>query len=97
MNNTDKNIYNNFYVPSMVFNKNFKIKKLMNHLNSKKIPHRPFFRPLSSLPMFKKQNNPVAYYLFQNGINLPSFSQMKKTHIEHVSKQINYFLKKDLT
>ena len=97
MNNTDKNIYNNFYVPSIVFNKSFKIKKLMNHLNSKKIPHRPFFRPLSSLPMFKKQNNPVAYYLFQNGINLPSFSQMKKFHIEYVSKQINFFLKKDFT
>lgn len=93
MNNQDNHIYNNFYVPSLVFKKNKSSKNLMKYLDKKKIPYRPFFRPMSSLPMFKSQNNKISHMLYKSGINLPAFSSMKKEQIKFVAENINFFLK----
>jgi perosamine synthetase len=37
---------------------------------------RPFFFPVSSMPMYEKQDNPVADLLSANGFNLPTFVGM---------------------
>ena len=50
------------------------------------IDARPFFHPLSSLPMFESQpRNRVVWEIPQRAINLPSFHDMSDDEIERVS------------
>ena len=96
MNNQSKDVYNNFYLPSLVIKKTDKkksVKKLIDFLKKKDVSTRPFFRPLSSLPMFtsKVKKNPNAYFIHRNGINLPSYGNMKLSEVKYVSHLINNF------
>jgi len=97
MNNCSKKIFNNFYVPSISFKNNFNAKKLGDYLKLKNIDSRPFFRPLSELPMFKKTNklnNKNSKTLFRTGINLPCSSAITDRELKYVCMHINHFLKK---
>ncbi|MCS6955555.1 MAG: DegT/DnrJ/EryC1/StrS family aminotransferase, partial [Candidatus Calescibacterium sp.] len=58
------------------------------------IDSRPFFYPLSSLPMFESQpENKIAYSLYKRGINLPSFHEISWEDIQKVVNTLKYFCK----
>ncbi len=62
---------------------------LIKSLKNKGIDTRPFFYPLSLLPMFiDKPENEVAYSIYNKGLNLPSFFEMTKTQVKKVSEAI---------
>ena len=59
---------------------------LMKKLKEKGIDSRPFFYPVSDMPMYEKVDTPITHKVYQRGINLPSFFDMKKEDVEYVCK-----------
>ena len=54
----------------------------MSEMDASGIANRPFFRPLSKLPMFNAAETPVADRLARQGINLPCASKMHEGEVE---------------
>ena len=78
-----ENCYNNFYVPTIVLDDTpCTAQELMAALDREQIGHRPFFRPLSKLPMFQPCETPVADALARDGINLPCATLMTEAQVE---------------
>jgi perosamine synthetase len=81
MNPRQQGCVNGFWMPNVVVNKkhrfNLPARELfLEEFAKDNIDARVFFYPLSSLPMFKKANNPVAYDICTRSINLPSYYDM---------------------
>jgi perosamine synthetase len=53
-------------------------------LKARHVDSRPFFPPMSSFPMFEKANNPVAYRVSAQGINLPSGHNLTEEQVDQV-------------
>jgi len=90
-------VKNCYWMPTIVFNESVNINRddLMKYLDKKGIDSRPFFYPLSSLPMFKKQeNNNISYSLSKRGMYLPSAFHMSKEDVGYVVECIKNFLEK---
>ena len=61
--------------------------QFMIKLSEKNIESRPYFYPISDLPMYKssaKYPTPVAHKISQQGINLPSFFDMSQQEVKTV-------------
>lgn len=60
--------------------------RLMVCLKHAGIDSRPFFRPLSSQPMFRSSaaQNPVAYAVADRGINLPSGHNLEESDVDFI-------------
>jgi perosamine synthetase len=50
------------------------------------IDSRPFFRPISSLPMYqiRKEQNPIAYQVASHGLNLPSGHNLTEADVDYI-------------
>lgn len=86
---------NSYWLPTAIFDANveFDREAFFAFSKEKGIDTRPFFYPLSTLPMFEKViTNPVAYGLYARGINLPSFHDMTLEEAMIVSDMIKTFL-----
>lgn len=86
---------NSYWMPTVIFDKTVKFDResLFNFMKGNNIDSRPFFFPLSSLPMFAKNTgNPVAYCIYERGINLPSYHDMSINEAEIVVKVLNKYL-----
>lgn len=82
---------NSYWMPTIIINKkkDFNSEDFMKYLKKNKIDSRPFFYPLSSLPMFKEmKENKVAYKIYKKGINLPCAFHLKKEDIDRICKCI---------
>lgn len=78
--------FSNHYVPTIILNGSFPVtpQELMDRLDQAGIRNRPFFRPLSKLPMFSPADTPVADHLAAHGINLPCASRMTEEQVDYV-------------
>ena len=88
---------NSYWMPTIVFDKNLNINRyeLMAYLKERNIESRPFFYPLTTLPMFEeKPENVVSYDLYERAINLPSHHNLTVREIETVVSEIKTFSKK---
>lgn len=92
------NTKNSYWMPTAIIHRKieFDREELFLHLKLHNIDSRPFFYPLSSLPMFQKApDNTIAYDLYERGINLPSHHELKKDDVEYVCSVItNFFAQK---
>lgn len=91
MNPEFENTKNSYWLPTVVFDKslNFNRDAFFKLCKENQIDSRPFFFPLSSLPMFEpSRENKVAYGIYERGINLPSFHTITYEEVEKVSKII---------
>lgn len=87
---------NSYWMPTAVFDKSLEIDahKLIEYLKEKGIESRPFFFPLSSLPMFTDvPENTVAYGLHRRALNLPSNFFLTEDEVKIVCKEIIEYLK----
>ena len=66
------------------FSRDLFFDELKNH----NIDVRPFFYPLSSLPMFEVVNNKISYDIYLRAFNLPSFHDIT---IEEQEKVVDIF------
>lgn len=88
---------NSYWLPTLIFDKSFDFDRdaFFEFCSDRKIDSRPFFFPLSSLPLFdSKPENTVAYGIFGRGINLPSYHDMSFDDIKYVCETIKDFLRK---
>ncbi len=81
---------NCFWLPTIVFDK-INRKELINYFKEN-ADIRPFFYPLSSMPMFENQENKVAYGIHKNGINLPSYYDITNEEIKFVCDGLREFV-----
>lgn len=88
-----KNVY---WMVCLVLDDNVEINRddLMTELKKRGIDTRPFFYPLSSMPMYGgKAINRVAKFLSERGLNLPSGVNLKKGQIEWITQEIKTILR----
>lgn len=80
-------VYNNYYVPTIVLEGKFKMNQaeLMAHMDKHGVRNRPFFRCISKFPMFKPAHTPVADHLAANGINLPCATKLTREDVDYAS------------
>jgi len=86
---------NSYWLPTAVINSkvNFDREAFFTLCKENNIDSRPFFFPLSSLPMFQKVNeNVVANNIYSRGINLPSFHDITEQQVKFVSNLLIQFL-----
>jgi perosamine synthetase len=87
---------NSFWMPTVVFDKSLNIHsdELINLFQENHIDARPFFYPLSSLPMFReKRENTISYDIPSRAINLPSYHDLTNEQIKYVCDLLKNFLK----
>lgn len=87
---------NSYWLPTLIFDKglNFDRDAFFALMKENKIDSRPFFYPLTSLPMFEpKEENVVAYDLYSRGVNLPSFHDITYEEVSRVVEVIKQFIK----
>lgn len=65
----------------------------INDLREKGIDSRPFFYPISDMPMYNKiSETPVAHEIFKTGINLPSYYDLQEEDIGYICEQVKLLL-----
>lgn len=57
---------------------------LMSKLREAGIDSRPYFYPISDMPMYHRADTPVAHAVSQRGINLPSYTDLSESEVEHI-------------
>jgi perosamine synthetase len=95
LNPENKGTKNSYWMPTVVVDEDieFDPERLLIWLRENDIDSRPFFYPLSSLPMFKRENdNMVAYSLYKRSFNLPSYHDLSKESVEKVARCVSSFL-----
>ena len=97
MNTEERNSKSVYWMTTITINSKKRLKeKLINYLRSKKILARPFFYPISSMPMFKNSMNKNSYFLSRNSINLPSGISLKERDIIKITNCVNEYCKKNI-
>lgn len=94
MNIEKPGVYNNFYVPTIILEKDFGISPegLMKKMDSEGIKNRPFFRCISKFPMFNPASTPVADWLAARGINLPCATTLTEEDVDYAASVIKKYL-----
>jgi perosamine synthetase len=90
-------VKNSYWMPTIVFNEDMKINRydLMNYLKEHNIDSRPFFSPLSSLPMFEEnRKNAISYDIYERAINLPSHHDIDIEQVAEVVRTVKEYVKK---
>lgn len=95
LNPEPRHIKNSYWLPTVVFDRSvgFNRDEFFGVCKENGVDSRPFFFPLTSLPMFEsKMENTVAYDLYERAINLPSFHDMTKHEAVFVVELIKRFI-----
>jgi perosamine synthetase len=66
--------------------------EFMNELKRRGIDTRPYFRTMSSLPMYKQTPQPVAERKAQTGINLPCYVELTQADVRRIAGAVNELL-----
>jgi perosamine synthetase len=88
---------NSYWLPTAVIDKSvaFDRDAFFAHMKECNIDSRPFFYPLTSLPVFTpKPENKVSYDIYYRSINLPSYHDIQKSDVEYVVSCMKDFFKK---
>jgi perosamine synthetase len=65
----------------------------MSALKARGIDSRPYFCPMSSLPMYRQAPLPMAARKAQIGLNLPSYYELTKSAVRRIGSDVNDLLK----
>jgi perosamine synthetase len=78
---------NTYWYYAIVIKKDYD--KVLISLQENNIDYRHFFHPLHKQPFINsKESLPVSEYLFDNGLILPTFTKLKNSEIDFISKVI---------
>jgi perosamine synthetase len=89
------NTKNSYWLPTVIVDKSvyFNRENFFSLCKENGIDSRPFFFPLSSLPMFETNySNVTAFDLYERAINLPSFHDITKEEVMKVSNLLKVFI-----
>jgi len=78
------------WMTSVVLEDSVKIERneLTKKLLERDIDTRNIFPPISSFPMYRKANNPIAEFIGKRGINLPCALNLTKEQVEYVADSL---------
>jgi perosamine synthetase len=88
---------NSYWMPTALIHKEvgFDRDAFFTHCKSQNIDSRPFFFPLSSLPMFEEQRqNTVSYDIYDRAVNLPSYHAITLEEVRTVVNCLKKFIVK---
>lgn len=60
----------------------------MSRLREKGVDSRPYFYPISDMPIYPVADTPVAHAVSQRGINLPSFVGLTREDVHFICRQV---------
>ncbi len=66
--------------------------ELISQLKLNDIDSRPYFYPVSDMPIYTPAITPVTHTVYQRGINLPSYFDMTKAQVDTVCAKVNKLL-----
>jgi perosamine synthetase len=83
---------NTYWMTSVVLSEQHDVSRdtVIAQLKQRHIDSRPFFPPMSSFPMFKSrsEDNPVAYRIARQGLNLPSGHNLTEGDVDRVCRSL---------
>ena len=65
---------------------------VISQLKLNAIDSRPYFYPVSDMPIYTSAKTPVTHAVYQRGINLPSYFDITKAQVDTVCAQLNKIL-----
>ena len=66
--------------------------QLMAALRERGVDSRPYFYPVSDMPMYPGADTPVTHRVSQSGINLPSYVGLTRQDVRHICAQVEAVL-----
>jgi perosamine synthetase len=66
--------------------------ELMAKLRSLGVDTRPYFYPISDMPMYERAQTPVAHEVSQRGMNLPSYTDLSESDVRQISESVTEVL-----
>lgn len=67
--------------------------RVMSGLREVGVDSRPYFYPVSDMPMYASADTPVAHRVSQRGINLPCYTDLSETDVAEIGKATRRVLK----
>jgi len=67
--------------------------ELIKKLKDKNIDSRPYFYPVSDMPMYETANTLITHKVYQRGLNLPSYFEITKDQVDYICKIIKKEIK----
>jgi perosamine synthetase len=65
---------------------------IMNRLRNLGVDTRPYFYPVSDMPMYERAVTPVAHDVSQRGMNLPSYSDLDEAGVRQICESVRAVL-----
>lgn len=62
--------------------------ELIQKLKTKNIDSRPYFYPVSDMPVYENSKTPITHKIYQKGLNLPSYFDITKEQVDYVCTTI---------
>jgi perosamine synthetase len=62
--------------------------ELIKNLKIKGIDSRPYFYPISDMPMYESVDTPISHKAHKRGLNLPSYFDITKEQVDYVCDQL---------
>jgi perosamine synthetase len=62
--------------------------RLMVALRERGVDSRPYFYPVSDMPMYPSCDTPVAHRIARSGLNLPSYVDLTHDDVVHICRQL---------
>jgi len=93
--NTQKEGYKNVYWMVCIEIQNFDQEKrdsLIASLKNLGIDTRPYFIPVSDMPMYTSNNTKIAHFVSKSGLNLPSFFDITEDEVIYICKNLKKIL-----
>ena len=56
----------------------------MDKLKERGVDSRPYFYPISDMPMYKDADTPVTHKIYQEGVNLPSYFDLTQDDVKFI-------------
>jgi perosamine synthetase len=66
--------------------------EFMKKLKAYNIDSRPYFYPVSDMPIYDKSHTPVSHLKSEQGINLPSYFDLERSDVEFICKCIRLII-----
>jgi perosamine synthetase len=66
----------------------FQRDEFIQKLKTKNIDSRPYFYPVSDMPMYDNTNTSITHKVYKKGLNVPSYFDITKEQVEYVCTEI---------
>jgi len=63
-------------------------RQFMALLKADGVDSRPYFYPISDMPMYEQSNTPVTHAIYKQGVNLPSYVDLGKDDVAEICRSV---------